>query len=221
MNELVEIEMKESNIEEEPEVADMLRRKREQFMVDKLFQDLVDKQTEVAPQELDAYYQDNLEQFRRPEQRRLGMILTNDRSTATEAYNKVKAGERFERVSAEVSVDDLTREQRSGTDFVSKGQNPDYDEVAFGIENVGDVTEPFQTSRGWMVLKLFERRPESILPMSEARDDISRALKQVKNEERLNSLLEKWRAEVEIKVHEKNLLKANIKDRPKKTVSFT
>ncbi|UCG52619.1 MAG: peptidyl-prolyl cis-trans isomerase [Candidatus Latescibacterota bacterium] len=221
MNELVEDEMKASNIEEEPEVADMLRRKKEQFMVDKLFQDLVDKQTEVSPHEQDAYYQDNLERFRRPEQRRMGMILTNDRTTAMEAYNKVMAGERFERVSEEYSIEELTREERSGTDFVGKGQKPDYDEVAFGMENVGDVSQPFQTSRGWMVLKLIERRPESILPLSEARDEIRRALKQVKNEERLNSLLEKWRAEVEIKVYEKNLLKANIKERPKKTVSFT
>lgn len=220
MNEIVPIEMKESRIEEEPTIALALQKKKEQFMVDKLFQDLIDKQTSVPPGELRKYYDDNLEQFRRPEERRLGIVLVGSRELAQEAYGKISGGENFERVSAEYSVDELTRDDRSGVKFVREGQNPDFDEPGFALENVGDVSEPFETSRGWMIVKLFERRPERILPYEEAQSDISRALKTIKNEERLNSLLEKWRSEIDIEIFEDNLKKANLEEQPRRAVKF-
>lgn len=220
MNEIVPIEMKESRVEEEPTIALALQKKKEQFMVDKLFQDLIDKQTTVPPGELRDYYNDNLEQFRRDEERRLGIILVGSRELAQEAHGKIMAGENFERISAEYSLDELTREDRSGVEFVRNGQNPDFDEPGFALESVGDVSEPFETSRGWMVVKLFERRPERVLPFDEAQSDIGRALKTIKNEKRLNSLLEKWRTEIDIEIFEDNLKKANLEERPKKSVRF-
>ena len=169
MNELVAIEMVESKIEEEPEIAYALQKKKEQFMVDKLFQDLVDKQTQVSEAELADYYADNLEQFRHPEERRLGVILTGDRERAVEARNRVMEGEPFEKMSTEYSLEELSRQERAGR-FLKKGQKPEYDEVGFSMENVGDVSEPFVTSQGWVVLKLYERRPARVLPLSEARN---------------------------------------------------
>ena len=216
MNDLVVIEMKESRIEEEPTVIAAMDKKREQFMVDKLYQDLIDRQTEVAPEEITAYYNDNLEKFRRPEERRFGLILTGDRQSAIGAYERVKKGEPFDTVSAQQSVPNLAPEERNGDEFLSKGQKPEMDEVGFALQNVGDVSEPFETSRGWAVLKLKERRPERIVAMEDATSEISAAVKALKNEERLNSLLEKWRSEIKVEIYEDNLKKANLQERPAK-----
>ncbi|RPH52721.1 hypothetical protein EHM82_09135, partial [bacterium] len=101
MNELVVIELKESRIEEDPQVVLAMDKKREQFMVDKLYQDLVDRQTEVLPEEAGEYYNNNREMFRRAEERRFAMILTGSLETATEALKKVKSGVPFDSVSAD------------------------------------------------------------------------------------------------------------------------
>ena len=61
----------------------------------------------------------------------------------------------------------------------------------------------------------------SILPLSEARGDLQKGLKSIKNEERLNALLEKWRAEIEIKVYDKNLMKANLEKKKGKRLEFS
>jgi len=221
MNELVVIELKESRIEEDPQVVAALDKKREQFMVDKLYQDLVDRQTEVMPEETAEYYNNNREMFRRPEERRFAMILAGSLDAATEAYKKVKAGEPFDTVSAAYSIPDITREERLGSRAVVNGQNAEFDQVGFALERVGDMSEPFETSRGWMVLKLVERRPERIIELEDAMEDIRGAVKTLKNEERLNSLLEKWRSEIKIEIYEDNLKKANVKERPHKGVRFT
>jgi parvulin-like peptidyl-prolyl isomerase len=221
MNELVVIEMKESRIEEEPVVVAAMEKKREQFMVDKLYQDLIDKQTTVEPGEIEAYYNDNLERFRRPEERRFAMVLTGDRQVVLEAYEKIKKGEPFDTIAARYSIPELSAEERRGSTFLTKGQQQDFDAVGFGLADVGDVSDPFETSRGWVILKLVERRPERIIAMEDATDEISRAIRVLKNEVRLNSLLEKWRSEIKVEIYEKNLAKAEIKERPtRKPVSL-
>jgi peptidyl-prolyl cis-trans isomerase C len=221
MNELVVVELKESRIEEDPQVALALDKKREQFMVDKLYQDLVDRQTEVLPEEAAEYYNNNREMFRRPEERRFAMILAGSIESATEALGKVKTGVPFDSVSAEYSIPEITREERLGSKWVANGHNEDFDRVGFALERVGEISQPFETSRGWMVLKLVERRPERIVELEDAMEEIRGAVKTLKNEQRLNSLLEKWRSEMKIEVYENNLKKANVKERPKRGVRFT
>ncbi len=218
MNELVVIEMRDAKIEEEPMVITALEKKKEQFMVDKMYQDLIDKQTDILPEEITAYYNDNLERFRRAEERRLGVILAGSKERAEEARRIVLAGEPFDTVSAQYSIPEITPEERLGTKFVSKGQNQEIDAAAFELENVGDLSQPFETTRGWMVLKLMERRPEKIMELEGATDSIRQSLKVVKNEARLNSLLDKWRTEIDIKVFDKVLLKANVQEKPAKSL---
>ena len=221
MNELVVIELKESKIEEDPQVVAAMDKKREQFMVDKLYQDLVDRQTEVLPEEAVEFYNNNREMFRRPEERRFAMILTGSLETAKEAYDKVKTGVPFDSVSARFSIPDITREERLGSRAVANGQNEELDRVGFAMEKVGEVSQPFETTRGWTILKLVERRPERVVELEDAMDDIRGAVKTLKNEQRLNSLLEKWRSEIKIEIYEDNLKKANVENRPKKGVRFT
>jgi len=149
------------------------------------------------------------------------MVLANDKDAAAEAYTKIMAGDSFDRVSAQYSVEDISRDERVGSRPITKGSNPDYDQQAFALANVGDVSEPFQTSRGWMIVKLVERRPATVLPFEEAREDLQQGLKSIKNEERLNALLEKWQGEVEIRIYEDNLMKANLDETGKRPLSFS
>ncbi|MEE9271251.1 MAG: peptidyl-prolyl cis-trans isomerase [Candidatus Krumholzibacteria bacterium] len=220
MNELITYELEESGIEDEPEVAAMLNRKREQLMVDKLFQDLVDKQAVINPRDIEQYYNDNLEQFRRAEERRFGIILTGSRADAQLAHRRLSKGLPFERVAEQFNVQELAAQMQATDRFMTKGEQEDFDEQGFTLKNVGDFTEPFDSSRGWLILKLYERRPERILPLTDATHDINHYLKTLANDERLNELLQKWREEVPITIYEKNLKKAKVDKRPQRGVRF-
>ena len=220
MNELIADELKDSRIEEEPEVKAMLMRKREQLMVDKLYQDLVDQQARVELPEIKEYYSDNLEQFRRPEERRFGVVLAGSRADAETAHRRLARGLPFERVVEQFNVADLSQDFQAADRFLSKGEQPELDDYGFALTNVGDYTEPFDTSRGWMILKLYERRPERILPLAEAEHDIKHYLRTLVNEERLKELLSKWREEVPVTIYEKNLKKANLDQTPQRRVNF-
>lgn len=211
MNELIEVEIETTGLENEPLVADMLRKKREQIMVDKLYQDLVDGQTEISNEELQSYYNDNLEQFRRPEERRFHSVVCGDFNSAKRASEQLRRGRNLEAVRKEFGVgQELLREDVNDR-FFAKGQQPEVDDNGFTMQNVGEVSEPFEMSSGWVVIKFVERRPERIMPLAEAQHDIEHYLKTVANERRLNELLDKWKTEYQIEIYEDNLMKATLR----------
>jgi parvulin-like peptidyl-prolyl isomerase len=213
MAEIVPEEMERSKIADHPEVKRILRAKQEELMINRLWDDMINQQTVVTEREIQDYYDQEREFFKIPEKRRFGVILTGDLDSATEAYNEIKGGKRFRTVAMAYSIDESTRESLAETEMLSEGEQPEMDKVGFAIARVGDVAEPFETSRGWMVLKLTEKQDEHRLTYNEAKENIRPALKQSKNEERLNELLEKWKEELGVVIHKNNLSKINVEER--------
>jgi parvulin-like peptidyl-prolyl isomerase len=194
-----------SDIENRPEVKAATEAKREELMVSRLYEDMVNSQTIVTRSMIESYYRNNRESFRVPERRRFGVILTGDLESAQAAYAEVKKGTRFYKVATEYSIDETTLNNLAETDLLAKGGQPDIDAVGFALDRVGAVSEPFETPRGWMILKLKEKTPERIIDRQQAREQIERALKQEENEKRLNELLDKWKQEVGLVIHEDRL----------------
>jgi len=213
MDQLVMEEMERSRIEDHPEVREVVKSKREELMINRLWDDMVNQQTVVTDQMSRDYYNDNAETFRVPEKRRFGVILTGDLESAQAAYDEVKGGKRFRTVALAYSIDELTRETLAETELLVNGEQPEIDRVGFAIERVGGVSEPFETSKGWMVLKLTEKTDAGMYSYGEAKDQIQAALKQIKNDERLDELLEKWKEELGLVIHENNLQKIQVEER--------
>jgi len=213
MNELVADEMEASNIEKRPEVARLIKAKKEELMVSKMYEDLIKNQIVVTQREIEDYYNNNKNLYKVPEKRRFGVVLTGDRASAIEAYEKIKAGERFSDVVLAYSIDESTKNNSGRTDMFTEGEQPELDEVGFKLKKVGDVSEPFQTSRGWVILKLVERQKGRTMPLDEAYSSVNKALKALKSEELLNKKFEEWRKDLDIVVYEKNLKKAKVKER--------
>jgi len=213
MNELMAEAVARSDIENRPEVKAAAEAKQEELMVSRLYQDMVNSQTLVTKSMIDNYYRGNKEAFRSPERRRFGVILTGDLESARAAYDQIKSGKRFHKVALEYSIDEATLDNLAETDLLVEGQQPDMDEVGFSLARVGAVSEPFETPRGWMILKLKEKTEATTVGVEQARDSIERALKQEENEKQLNELLTKWKEEVGLVIHDDNLNKIQVEPR--------
>jgi len=213
MSEILGDEIKASNIEKDPEVAAAIKAKREALMVNRLWAEMVNKQTSVDRDMIRKYFDENRASFKVPEKRRFGVVLCGDEATAEKAYKELQGGELFRNVALSYSVDKDTRKTLGETDLLARGEQPEMDKVGFKLARVGSVSKPFQTSRGWMILKLTERSPERMYSMDEVRGSITSRLKQQLNEKRLNSLLKKWKKEVGLVIHEKALAKIEVKPR--------
>lgn len=75
-------------------------------------------------------------------------------------YKKLNQGEAFEDLAKQFSEDKNSASKGGKLAPFSSGQlsSPEFEDVAFGLENVGDVSEPFKTKFGWHIVKLHAKK---------------------------------------------------------------
>lgn len=78
-----------------------------------------------------------------------------------EIYKKITQGEDFEALAKQFSEDKSSSPKGGLLKPFSGGQlsAPEFEEIAFGLENIGDVSQPFKTKFGWHIVKLHEKTP--------------------------------------------------------------
>ncbi|MFN4144633.1 MAG: peptidylprolyl isomerase [Runella sp.] len=57
--------------------------------------------------------------------------------------------------------DDITSKNNGGLlqEFGTGTMTPAFEEAAFALKNIGDISQPFQTNYGWHIVKLINRKP--------------------------------------------------------------
>jgi len=213
MNDISNDAIAKSNIENDPEVKKLLDTKRDELMVNLMYEDLVNKKAIVTYDRMQKYYDDNKESLRSPERRNFGVVITGDMDTALKAQEAMLAGQPMQVVVANYCSDPEVTEKRGETGLVTRGENPDFDNTGFAMTRVGEVSTPFQVSNGWMVVKLLELQPERTFTFEEARDRIEAVLREQDNDKRLNELLAKWKDEFKVVVYDNNLKKVKLPQR--------
>jgi len=79
---------------------------------------------------------------------------------ANEVYAKIKAGGDFEALAREYSTDLNTRESGGVLPFFTLGNMVlPFEQAAFVLKNIGDVSEPVQTRFGVHIIKLLDKKP--------------------------------------------------------------
>jgi peptidyl-prolyl cis-trans isomerase SurA len=110
--------------------------------------------------------------------RRVAHILTYVKPRATpeetvaskqkidEIFARLKKGESFEKLCREFSEDESTRSNNGELRVFGTGEFDEaFEESAYALQEIGEISSPFQTRYGWHIIKLLEKR--SIEPFGE------------------------------------------------------
>ncbi len=75
-----------------------------------------------------------------------------------EAYERVRQGEAFEVVCREYSTDQTTKNSGGVLAAFGTGQwVPSFEEAAYSLKKIGDVSQPFKTNYGWHIIRLINK----------------------------------------------------------------
>ncbi len=173
-----------------------------------LKQEVYDKVT-VDPEEVNDYYNANLEDFKVPDQVRARHILIRipidatdvQRKEALEAIQKaaerIQKGEVFEQVAQEVSHDGSAPEGGDVGYFGRGWMVPEFEKVAFSPEK-GQVRDIVRTHFGYHLIKVEDRRPARTKLFQEVASEIEELLRRMKAESLGRDYTEKLRAAAQI-----------------------
>jgi peptidyl-prolyl cis-trans isomerase SurA len=119
-------------------------------------------------------------------------------------YTKIQQGESFEALAAQFSDDKSTASKGGQLQRFSSGQlsSEEFETVAFGLKDAGEISKPFQSQFGWHIVKLIEKYPVQSL------DQMKNELEsKIKRDERsiiiTNSLAKKLKSKYTFETNQK------------------
>ncbi|WP_235989383.1 peptidylprolyl isomerase [Psychroserpens algicola] len=121
-------------------------------------------------------------------------------------YKKLEQGETFEALAKQFS-DDKSSANKGGTlsPFVG-GQlgSKAFEDVAFSLEQPGDVSTPFETDYGWHIVKLI--RKKGIQPFEDVKAELENRVKRDSRSKLINSaMVKKLMTKYNVKQHSEGL----------------
>lgn len=175
----------------------------------KLLDDQIGDNVAVSEKETRAYYDGNLETFKKPEQVRASHILIKVEPGADEAkkaeaktkieslQTKLKKGEDFGALAKEYS-EGPSGPKGGDLGFFGRGQMvKPFEEAAFTMKP-GQVSGMVETRFGYHLIMVTERTPEGTLPYEEVKDRLEQYLQQQKVQEAIAAYVETLKGKAKI-----------------------
>lgn len=173
--------------------------------IDRLLERLFASAPRPKTKEVEAFYKQHRDHFRRPPQAHASHIVKNvtqasDEPAALEAIQKAQEALRAGRPFAEVA-DELSDCAGQGgmLGWFPRGQMVDeFDEVVFNLAP-GQLSPVFRTEFGYHIAVLHDRKPGGLLPLDDVRPEIEEELMRARREEVVTGFLESLRAKADVK----------------------
>lgn len=195
--EMLYLDAKENNLEEEEEFKDQLEIFQEgllkQYAVNKIIKDV-----ETNDDELKKFFEENKEHYKTEASITSSHILVETEEKAKEILEEIKNGKSFEDAAKEYSTCP-SKDQGGNLGESTRGNMvPEFEDVAFDME-VGTISEPVKTEFGYHIIKLADKKEDGNSSFEEVKDQVQTQVLGRKQQEayleKTNSLREKYQVE--------------------------
>ncbi len=196
-------------LDKDPELIMIMKEFEEQSCIGAVRRAVVDREVQVTEEKLLDWYHENPLMYTLREQVRCKQVVNPEEEKIQEAYRELQAGTDVDSVGAVYSIV-YTRQWHTDyftADSTLSPQNPAIAHVQ-KLAEIGEFTTPFYYKGYWGIMQLTDRRPKRLMDFEETREKLTKDVREMLSNERLDSLLTEWRLGAEIVIDEKVLRKA-------------
>jgi len=211
------MEARKRGYERDPEVQRVAKEKMVRLFTQQEINDKVNL-SDVQDADVERFYHEHAADYVRPELVRVSQIVMRERGKAAKVLAAAKALPKadmkaFRDLVAKESEDPDSK-QRGGDltqfDRASTLHPKAVVAAAFALQEIGDLSDLVSTDRGFVILKLTERRPAVSRSLDEARGEIQRRLLDELRARRKQELVEETRKTVKVEIFEDELAKLDL-----------
>jgi foldase protein PrsA len=172
---------------------DLLFRVRLDVLGNKVRENVTAGATNVSEGEIEKYYNDNKSQFEQPERRDVEVVKTKTSGDAQEALKRLKSGERFKKVVADLSIDPATKNQDGRLIAVSKGQQEGAFDAAIFSAVKNKIAGPIKTDTGYYVFRVNKIVPGTKQSLDQSKQGIKQLLASQNQQKKLDQFSTNFR----------------------------
>ena len=183
--ELLYRQARDEKLADQPRTRAMLASIQKELLAQRALETVLAQHVKISPDYVKTYYEAHQKDYRQPERAQVSRILVKDEKAAQDVLKRLKAGETFEDLAKELSLDPGTKDKGGElTDWIEKGRplgdSEASDEllaVIFSTDHGKVAQKPVKARRGVHVLKIRKREPERQKTLEEVRDEVFRTLR--------------------------------------------
>jgi peptidyl-prolyl cis-trans isomerase C len=220
--EVMASEAQKRGYDKDPEVQRVMKQQMISKFLQKDFESTI-KVEDVPDADVEKYYKDHPEEFNKKDEVRVSEILVKDKPKADKVYAEAKGQSKvagadqkgFRDLVTKYSEDEESKARGGDLTFFDKDSTvypKAVVETAFGLKEVGDVSQPVKTDKGWVVLKLTQKRPGFNRPLAEVKRQIQQRLFRDTRTKKLDAFIADLKKNTKIEIHDDNLGKVVIEN---------
>ena len=201
-----------SELDKDPLVKIKINEMKNRILVESLIAKRINTQAVIPQDEVSSYYEQHESEFEQGEQVHAQHILIRvdennseeDQIKAQETMGmieeKLKKGESFSDLAQQYSEDPGSRATGGNLGYFGRGQMvKEFEEAAFATA-VGETSKPIQTSFGWHLIHVIDKKSPEKLPLEQVNKQIEAKLRAEKNEKALQNLLEELKGKYPVTI---------------------
>ncbi|MCD6412811.1 MAG: peptidylprolyl isomerase [Elusimicrobia bacterium] len=199
VNESILVELaKAKGIHRRPAVKTRLEALKDQILLEYIVDELKKDKLKVTEKEIDDYYEEHKDFYLHPPRVRVSHILVPTENEAEKIYKQIKEGASFSDLAKKKSIDRETASRGGDLGFFEKGEMvPAFENAAFALKNIGDISPVVKTAFGWHIIKLTGKSKAAAKTKEEARDEIE----QIIRKQKLEKLLAFYKKKLGVKIN--------------------
>lgn len=192
-------------IDKEPAVKTRLDYAQTEYLAREYFRRAVANAPPVSEDELKAFYDQNISDFRPPEEIKASHILVRTEAEANKILDQIKAGGDFAELAKKHSIDPAAEkggklELMDGREWLPKGSfEKSFEHALFKIPK-GQVGGPIKTQFGWHILKMEDRREPETQAFVQVRSAIKNRLQEQKNSQIHNQVTDEAKKTIPVQI---------------------
>jgi len=203
MKRLLIREAKKENIEKEKEFQERLSEIKDQLLIEMLLKKKLVQDVKIDEGEIKKYYEAHKEEFKKPEEINTRHILLKTEEEAKQVQERLTKGEDFIELAKRYSIDPSAKTTGGEIGFHPRGSLvPEYEEEAFKLKRVGQVSGIVKTRFGYHIIRLEGVKPPSYATYEEVKELIRQKLIQEKQGQLLENYINELKKNAKIKVNE-------------------
>ena len=168
---LFAIDAESRGLDRDPDVRRALEAARERILADAVYSE-IDRRAS-NPRTIERLYRENARQLGRVSETQLRHILFSTREAALAAKRRLDEGERFEALAFALSLDRTTAGEGGEWGWQDGDSLPDGMREAVDTAQVGDIIGPVQTTAGWHLVHVQDRRQRGAASVAALRERIA------------------------------------------------
>ena len=193
---------RKQEFDRKPEIKEKMKYVINGFLTLEYIERAVAAEVSLTEEEIKVYYEENIDKFSTPEEVRARYISIkldaemdetakqDARKKAEEILTRVRNGGDFAALAKEFSDAQASRNRGGYMGWFGRGSMlPEFEAAAFALQS-GETSEVIETSRGFYLIKVEERKEGEVKPLEDVRQMIEGPLLVEKKREAINNFVQ-------------------------------